>query len=46
VWSLFAEDGSMHDPDACSAAVKTMLDELLWFARALGRARADEPYGS
>lgn len=42
-WLLF-DDGELRDPDQPNAAVKVMVDELLWFARALHRARAAHPY--
>lgn len=45
-WNLFDEAGSMHEPENPLVAVKAMLDELTWFARALRTARAEHPYGS
>ena len=45
-WNLFDEAGAMHEPENPLVAVKVMLDELTWFARALRTARADHPYGS
>ena len=45
-WNLFDEAGSMHEPENPLIAVKMMLDELTWFARALRTARAERPYDS
>ena len=45
-WNLFDEAGSMHEPENPVVAVKVMLDELTWFARALRTARSEHPYGS
>jgi NAD(P)H-dependent FMN reductase len=44
-WDLFAADGSWPKAAAaCNASVKTTLDQLVWWTRALMRARADNPY--
>ncbi|HEX6468830.1 MAG TPA: NAD(P)H-dependent oxidoreductase [Streptosporangiaceae bacterium] len=44
-WELFAADGSWPKAGAaCDSGVKTTLDQLLWWARALMRARTDNPY--
>jgi NAD(P)H-dependent FMN reductase len=44
-WDLFAADGSWPKAGAaCDAGVKTALDQLLWWTRALMRARTDNPY--
>jgi hypothetical protein len=45
-WSLFSERGELVEPGPANAAVKQMLDQLTWFARALRTARAEHPYGS
>jgi NAD(P)H-dependent FMN reductase len=45
-WSQFYDGGQLVDPAPANAAVKQMLDQLNWFARALGRARAIHPYGT
>lgn len=49
-WLMFDVDGSgrgeLRDPDQPNAAAKVMLDELVWFGRALRTARAEQPYGS
>lgn len=44
-WDLFAADGSWPKADAaCDISVTAMLDQLLWWARALSEARAKNPY--
>jgi NAD(P)H-dependent FMN reductase len=44
-WDLFAPDGSWPKPTAaCNATIDTTLDQLVWWARALGEARAKNPY--
>ncbi|MGI5154054.1 NADPH-dependent FMN reductase [Microbispora sp. CA-102843] len=44
-WDLFAADGSWPVPTAaCNTTVKTLLDELAWWAHALREARARTPY--
>jgi NAD(P)H-dependent FMN reductase len=44
-WDLFAADGGWPKATAaCNTNVKTTLDQLVWWARALMRARADNPY--
>ncbi|MFE7119524.1 NADPH-dependent FMN reductase [Streptomyces sp. NPDC057654] len=45
-WGQFDEDGTHKDGAAASAAAKTMLDQLGWWARALLAAREVRPYGS
>jgi NAD(P)H-dependent FMN reductase len=45
-WSQFGERGALVDPGPANAAVKQMLDQLDWFARALRAARADHAYGT
>lgn len=44
-WLMF-DNGELRDPDQPNAAAKVMLDELVWFARALRAARVEHPYGS
>ncbi len=44
-WDLFTADGGWPKATAaCNTNVKTTLDQLVWWARALMRARADNPY--
>ncbi|GAA3413521.1 NADPH-dependent FMN reductase [Streptosporangium vulgare] len=44
-WERFAPDGSWPRANAeCDATVKTTLDQLTWWARALREARASYPY--
>lgn len=45
VWGKFDADGRMADP-AADGAAKTMLDQLVWFGRALREARAARPYSA
>lgn len=46
-WGQFAPDGSWpKDSEGCDAAAKTMIDQLVWWARALRDARAERPYGT
>lgn len=42
----FGDDGIPHDAASASQAAKGMLDQLLWWGRALRDARAVHPYGS
>ena len=42
----FDSDGGLRDPDAAEAAVKVLLDELLWWGDALRAARAARPYAA
>ncbi|GLW09414.1 FMN reductase [Microtetraspora sp. NBRC 13810] len=42
----FDANGQPTDPDACNAAAKNLLDQLIWWALALREARAKRPYGS
>lgn len=35
-----------RDPEGCGTAAKTMLDQVVWWARALRDAKAARPYGS
>jgi NAD(P)H-dependent FMN reductase len=41
----FHADGEPVDPAGCGAAMKVMLDQLVWFGRALRDARNRTPYG-
>ncbi|WP_329092433.1 MULTISPECIES: NADPH-dependent FMN reductase [unclassified Streptosporangium] len=44
-WELFAADGTWPKATAeCNTAVRTTLDRLAWWARALRDARARSPY--
>ncbi|GAA4632829.1 NAD(P)H-dependent oxidoreductase [Actinoallomurus vinaceus] len=44
-WDLFAADGSWPKATAsCNTAVKPLLDQLVWWARALRDARTARPY--
>nr|WP_165984160.1 NAD(P)H-dependent oxidoreductase [Streptomyces sp. YIM 98790] len=40
----FDPQGRPKEPQGCSAAAKTMLDQLVWWATALREARAKRPY--
>ncbi|MBG7700308.1 MULTISPECIES: NADPH-dependent FMN reductase [Streptomyces] len=42
--ATFDADGNPKDPTGCSAAAKTMLDQLVWWGTALREARAKRPY--
>lgn len=42
----FGEDGQPTEPDGCTGAAKTMLDQLAWWANALRAARNAHPYGT
>lgn len=41
-----AEGRFPADPEGAEAAAKLMLDQLLWWARALREAKAGRPYGT
>ncbi|MCQ4085037.1 NAD(P)H-dependent oxidoreductase [Streptomyces sp. RB6PN25] len=43
-WEQFDPEGRPTSPEGCNAAAKTMLDQLLWWARALREARTAHPY--
>ncbi|MBT2382408.1 NADPH-dependent FMN reductase [Streptomyces sp. ISL-11] len=48
-WGKFAEDGSLLDTEAGTAAAgaaKVMLDQLGWWALSLREARTNRPYGA
>ncbi|MER7405754.1 NAD(P)H-dependent oxidoreductase [Streptomyces sp. NPDC000070] len=40
----FDDAGALRDPSGPDAAAKTMLDQLVWWGRALREARAKRPY--
>jgi NAD(P)H-dependent FMN reductase len=40
----FDAEGQPRDPETCLRAAKTMLDQLVWWAAALHRARVSHPY--
>ncbi len=44
--SAFEPDGTPKDQTGPSAAAKTLLDQLAWWATALSEARARSPYGA
>ncbi|MFF2325829.1 MULTISPECIES: NADPH-dependent FMN reductase [unclassified Streptomyces] len=44
--ALFDDEGRHRDPAGCDAAAKTMLDQLVWWGRALRDAKAVHPYGA
>jgi NAD(P)H-dependent FMN reductase len=44
-WSGLGEDGAPLDAAVCESAAKGMVDQLVWWGRALRTARADHPYG-
>jgi len=43
-WAYFDEQGQPKDPERYARAAKAMLDQLVWWARALRAARAERPY--
>lgn len=44
-WSGLGEDGRPRDAAVCESAAKNMVDQLVWWGRALRAARAEKPYG-
>ncbi|MFI9605058.1 NADPH-dependent FMN reductase [Streptomyces sp. NPDC052043] len=44
-WSGLGEDGMPLDTAVCEGAAKGMVDQLVWWGRALRTARAEHPYG-
>lgn len=44
-WSGLGEDGKPRDAAVCEGAAKGMVDQLVWWGRALRTARAERPYG-
>ncbi|WP_405780505.1 NADPH-dependent FMN reductase [Streptomyces sp. NBC_00859] len=45
-WSGLGPDGKPLDETVCGGAAKGMVDQLVWWGRALRTARTDHPYGS
>ncbi|MEV0171683.1 NAD(P)H-dependent oxidoreductase [Streptomyces sp. NPDC050803] len=43
--AAFDDSGRLKDPSGPDAAVKTMLDQLVWWGRALREAKERRPYG-
>ncbi|KQR17345.1 NADPH-dependent FMN reductase [Cellulomonas sp. Leaf334] len=43
VWDRFDEDGRLVDPERHEGAAKSMLDQLVWWGRALRTARQEKP---
>ncbi|MET9916958.1 NADPH-dependent FMN reductase [Streptomyces sp. NPDC059605] len=43
-WERTTEDGRLDGSEAGESAAKVMLDELVWWGRALRRARTESPY--
>jgi NAD(P)H-dependent FMN reductase len=41
----FDDEGHLKDPSMPDAAVKVMLDQLVWWGRGLREAREKRPYG-
>ncbi len=44
VWAHFDPGGQLKDPNRYARSAKSMLDQLVWWARALQEARAERPY--
>ncbi|MFY1691766.1 NADPH-dependent FMN reductase [Plantactinospora sp. WMMB782] len=44
-WSGLGEDGAPLDAAVCEGAANGMIDQLVWWGRALRAARATRPYG-
>jgi NAD(P)H-dependent FMN reductase len=44
-WSGLGKDGRPLDPAVCEGAAKGMIDQLVWWGRALRAARVAHPYG-
>jgi NAD(P)H-dependent FMN reductase len=44
VWSLFDDEGRLHEPEKCNAAVDALFQQLTWWARALSNAKAEANY--
>ncbi|MBQ1098907.1 NAD(P)H-dependent oxidoreductase [Streptomyces sp. b94] len=42
----FDDEGGLRDPSGPDAAAKTMLDQLVWWGRALREAKEKRPYGA
>lgn len=45
-WTRFDGKGQPVDADGCNGAMKTMLDQLLWWGTALSEAKAVRPYAA
>jgi NAD(P)H-dependent FMN reductase len=45
-WSGLGEDGKPRDPAVCEGAAKGMVDQLVWWGRALRTARAERAYAA
>jgi NAD(P)H-dependent FMN reductase len=43
-WTRFDEQGQPVDAESCNGAMKTMLDQLLWWGVALSDAKSVRPY--
>ncbi|WP_017615984.1 NADPH-dependent FMN reductase [Nocardiopsis salina] len=43
-WEVFDHDGRLVDTEAVAPAADVFTDQLLWWARALRRARAESPF--
>ncbi|MEE6256928.1 NADPH-dependent FMN reductase [Plantactinospora sonchi] len=44
-WSALGEDGTPQDASVCEGAAKGMVDQFVWWGRALRTARAKRSYG-
>lgn len=44
--ALFDDRGELTDPAQADGAAKRMLDQLVWWGRALREARTRHPYGA
>ena len=45
-WEQFDSDGAPVNAEACGAAAKTLLDQLVWWGLSLREAREKRPYNS
>ncbi|MGW7022515.1 NADPH-dependent FMN reductase [Streptomyces decoyicus] len=43
-WDAFGSQGRSTGPEGSAAAAKALLDQLIWWGRALRTARAEHPY--
>jgi NAD(P)H-dependent FMN reductase len=43
-WEQVTDDGRLRGSEAAESATKEMLDQLVWWAQALRRARGETPY--
>ncbi|MBN9663331.1 MAG: NAD(P)H-dependent oxidoreductase [Acidobacteria bacterium] len=46
VWTLFKPDGGLVHPDQASRTATKMLNELVWWGRALRDAKSKQPYAA